>query len=132
MLKIVETDQKTIDQVGKDLEEAVKNRKFGILAIHNLKETLEKKGVSFSNECRIYEVCNPDQAKKVLEGDMAISTALPCRISVYQEGTKVKLATIRPTVLIEQFGKPSLKRVAEEVEDLLFDMMDEAVKKMRV
>jgi uncharacterized protein (DUF302 family) len=127
MWKIVETDQKTIEQVGKDLEEAVKKRKFGVLAIHNLKETLEKKGVPFAAECRIYEVCNPLQAKKILESDLALSTVLPCRISVYQDGTKVKLATIKPTVLIEQFGKSNLKRVAEEVEGLLFEMMDEAV-----
>lgn len=129
MLKIAETDKKTINQVGKDLEEAAKKRKFGILAAYNLKETLEKKGVSFSNECRIYEVCNPQQAKKVLESDMAISTALPCRISVYQEGPKVKLATIKPTALIEQFGRPNLRPVAEEIERLIFEMMDEAAKK---
>jgi len=128
MLKIVETDKKTIEQVGKDLEEAVKKRKFGVLTIHNLKETLEKKGVSFSNECRIYEVCNPLQAKKVLESDLAISTALPCRISIYQEGGKVKLATIKPTALIGEFGKPDLKPVAEEVEKLLFEMMEEAAR----
>lgn len=127
MLKIVETDKKTVEQVGKDLEEAVKKRKFGVLTIHNLKETLGKKGVSFSNECRIYEVCNPLQAKKVLESDLAISTALPCRISIYQEEGKVKLATIKPTALIAQFGKPELKSVAEEVEKLIFEMMDEAV-----
>jgi len=34
----------------------------------------------------VYEVCNPDIAKKVLETKGAISTALPCRISVYSEG----------------------------------------------
>ncbi len=127
MLKIVETDKKTIDQVGKDLEEAVKKRKFGILTIHNLKETLEKKGVSFTAECRIYEVCNPLQAKKILENDLSLSTVLPCRISVYQDGTKIKLATIKPTVLIEQLGASDLMRVAEEVEGLLFEIMDEAV-----
>jgi uncharacterized protein (DUF302 family) len=128
MLKIIETNKKTIDQVGKDLEEAVKNRKFGVLTVHNLKETMAKKGVAFEPECRIYEVCNPLQAKKVLESDLAISTALPCRISIYQEGGKIKLATIKPTALIGQFGKPELKPVAEEVEKLLFEMMDEAVK----
>lgn len=126
MLKIVETDKKTVEQVGQDLEVAVKRRKFGVLAIHNLKETMAKKGVTFEPECRIYEVCNPLQAKKVLESDLAISTALPCRISIYQEGGKIKLATIKPTALIGQFGKPELKPVAEEVEKLLFEMMDEA------
>ncbi len=63
MLKIVETDKKLIDKTCMDLEEAVKRRKFGVLAVHNLKETLVKKGIPFDKECRIYEVCNPQQAK---------------------------------------------------------------------
>ena len=128
MLKIVETQKKTIEQVGEDLEEAVKKRRFGVLTVHNLKDAMEKKGIPFSNECRIYEVCNPLQAKKVLESDLAISTALPCRISVYQERGAVKLATMKPTVLIGQFGKSDLNPIAEEVEKLLFEMMDEAVR----
>jgi uncharacterized protein (DUF302 family) len=117
---------KTIDQVCQDLEKAVVAHKFGVMAIHNLKETMKKKGVEFEKECRIFEVCNPHQAKKVLERNMEISTALPCRISVYTEGDKVKLATLRPTVLVSQFNVPDLQPVAREVEDILIQIMKEA------
>jgi uncharacterized protein (DUF302 family) len=81
MLHIVEST-KPLDQVVKDLGEAVTRHKFGVLGIHDLKETLAKKGVAFARECRIFEVCNPHQAQKVLEANLEISTALPCRISV--------------------------------------------------
>jgi uncharacterized protein (DUF302 family) len=47
---------------------------------------MAKKGVEFSKECLTYEVCNPFQAKKVLEANPSISTALPCRIAVFEEG----------------------------------------------
>src|SRR5512136_854682 len=94
--------EKTIDQVCQDLEKAVVNHKFGVMTVHNLKETLKKKGVDFNRECRIFEVCNPQQAKRVLEKDIEVSTALPCRISVYEEGGKTKLATLKPTALIAQ------------------------------
>jgi uncharacterized protein (DUF302 family) len=40
---------------------------------------MAKKGVEFAHECLIFEVCQPQQAKKVLEQNMSVSTALPCR-----------------------------------------------------
>src|SRR3989304_1216413 len=85
MLHIVES-RKPLDRVAKDLEEAAGRHRFGVLGVHDLKATMAKKGVDFSPECRIFEVCNPHQAKKVLEANLEISTALPCRISLYAEG----------------------------------------------
>ncbi len=96
------------------------------MTVHNLKETMKKKGVDFDRECRIFEVCNPHQAKKVLEKNMEISTALPCRISVYNEKDKVKLATLKPTALVSQFNAPELQPVAKEVEETLVQIMKEA------
>jgi uncharacterized protein (DUF302 family) len=117
---------KTIDQVCEDLEKAVVEYKFGVMTVHNLKETMKKKGVEFDRECRIFEVCNPHQAKRVLEKDMDLSTALPCRISVFTEGGKVKLATLKPTALISQFNVPELESVAKEVEETLIQIMKKA------
>lgn len=118
--------KKTIDQVCQDLEKAVAAHKFGVMTIHNLKETMNKKGIAFERECRIFEVCNPQQAKKVLEQEMEMSTALPCRISVYTEGDKVKLATLKPTALVSQFNIPDLQPIAKEVEEVLIQIMKEA------
>ena len=87
---------------------------------------MAEKGVAFDRECRVFEVCNPQQAKKVLERSMEISTALPCRISVYEEGGTTRLATIKPTSLIDLFGTPALKGVAAEVEATLVAIMAEA------
>lgn len=118
--------EKTLDQVGADLEKAVVDHKFGVMTVHNLKETMKKKGVDFDRECRIFEVCNPQQAKRVLEKNMMISTALPCRISVFAERGKVRLATLKPTVLISHFNAPELQEVAKEVEDILIRIMRKA------
>jgi uncharacterized protein (DUF302 family) len=127
MLHIVES-AKPVAQVMADLEAAVARNKFGILATHNLKEAMAKKGVAFERECLIVEVCNPFQAKKVLEANLEISTALPCRISVYEEGGKTRLATIKPTAMIGLYPNPELKGVAEEVELVLFQIMAEAAR----
>ena len=127
MLHIVES-RKPLDRVAKDLEEAVARHKFGVLGVHDLKAKLAEKGVVLSRECRIFEVCNPHQAKKVLDANLEISTALPCRISVYEEGGVVKLATIKPTAMIDLYSSPGLKDVAREVEVTLVAIMAEAAR----
>jgi uncharacterized protein (DUF302 family) len=99
---------------------------FGVLGVHDLKAKMAEKGVPFARACRIFEVCNPHQAKRVLETNLQISTALPCRISVYEEGGKARLATIRPTALIGLYDTPELRSVAGEVEDALVKIMAEA------
>lgn len=125
MLRIVES-KKSLSQLAADLEKAVANHKFGVLGVHDLKAKMAEKGVAFGPECRVYEICNPHQAKKVLETNLEISTALPCRISVYEERGRAKLATIMPTALIALYRTPALRGVAEEVEAALVGIMKDA------
>ena len=125
MLVKLSTD-KTVSEAAVALQAAVQANHFGVIQVHNLKETMTKKGVEFPRECLIFEVCQPQQAKKVLEHNMSVSTALPCRISIYEEGGKTILATLKPTVLLAMFNTPQLERVAQEVEDTIVKIMKEA------
>lgn len=118
---------KTVSEAASDLESAIQNNHFGLMQVHNLKETMNKKGVDFAPECLIFEVCQPQQAKKVLDKDMSVSTALPCRISIYEEGGKTILATLKPTSLLAMFNSPQLKVVAKEVEDTIIKIMKETI-----
>lgn len=117
---------KTVKETAAALQIAVPANKFGIMQVHDLKETMWKKGVEFDHECLIFEVCQPEQAKKVLSENMGISTALPCRISVYEEGGRTVLASLKPTTLLGMFNAPQLKGVAMEVEETLLKIMTEA------
>ena len=108
------------------LQAAVEANHFGVMQVHDLQETMVKKGVEFDHPCLIYEVCQPQQAKKVLEKNMSVSTALPCRISIYRENEKTILATLKPTVMLAMFNTPELKNVAQEVEDTIVKIMQEA------
>jgi uncharacterized protein (DUF302 family) len=125
MLYTVEST-KDLDSVARSLEAASQRHRLGVLGVHDLKAKLKEKGVDLGGDCLIYEVCNPQQAKKVLETSPEISTALPCRISVYRVGGKVTLATIRPTAMIDMFNTPELQAVAAEVESEILAMMNEA------
>ncbi len=118
----------TLESVAKRLEEAVKAHKFGVIGVIDLKAKMAEKGVEFEKPCRLYEVCNPVQAKRVLESDMTIATALPCRIAVYEEKNRVKVATILPTQMLALFSVPDLAPVAEDVENQIKAMIDEATR----
>jgi uncharacterized protein (DUF302 family) len=120
--------RKTLQEVARALEAAAEKYKFGVLAVHDLKAKMQEKGVEFERDCLIYEVCNPHQAKKVLEANPEISSALPCRISIYADDGGFALATLRPTALIGVFATPALRVVAQEVEDVILKMMEEAAR----
>lgn len=116
----------SVDEVAQKLTAATAAQKYGVLGIHDLKAKMAEKGVSFGPQCRIFEVCNPQQVKKVLEANMAVANALPCRICIYEEDGKVKVSTLKPTAVLALFGTESLRGVAAEVETTITRIIDEA------
>lgn len=123
---ITTTTSKSITEAATALRIAVEDNDFGVMQVHNLKESMWHKGIELGRDCLIFEICQPEQAKRVLDLDMSVSTALPCRISLYREEGKTVLAAIRPTTILLMFGTPQLKQVAEEVEDTMVKIMNEA------
>lgn len=118
---------KTFERASADLDEAVRRNGFGVLHVHDLGGTLRGKGVDFGNECRVFEVCNPAQAAKVLAADMRLNMALPCRICVYTEGGRTYIGLIRPVPMLAALSDDAtLRSVAEEVEAATIRMVDEA------
>lgn len=126
MYYIVESD-KSFDQASVDLEAAVKRHNFGVLHVHDLGTTLRSKGVAFTEQCKVFEVCNPGQAAKVLATDMRLNMALPCRISVYTENNKTRIGMIKPAQILSSLSQDvALAKIANEVEEATIRMIDEA------
>jgi uncharacterized protein (DUF302 family) len=126
MYYIIETN-KSFNQAAADLELAVKQHGFGVLHIHDLGATLRSKGIAFGEECKVFEVCNPAQAAKVLAADMRLNMALPCRISVFTESGKTKIGLIRPIQMLAALSQDAaMLQVAKEVEEKTIQMVDEA------
>jgi len=126
MYYIVETS-KSFKQASTDLESAVMHHGFGVLHIHDLGTTLRSKGIAFVEECKVFEVCNPGQAAKVLSADMRLNMALPCRISVFTEKGKTKIGLIKPVQMLSALSQDAtLAQVAKEVEEKTIQMVDDA------
>jgi uncharacterized protein (DUF302 family) len=126
MYYIVNTD-KTFEQASIDLESSVKSLGFGVLHVHDIGETLRNKGIDFKENCRVFEVCNPIQAAKVLSMDMRLNMALPCRISVFTEEGSTKIGLIKPAQMLAALSEdPALLEVAKEVEEKTIQMVNNA------
>ena len=124
MYYVVDTE-KSFEQASTDLEIEVKNLGFGVLHIHDLGKTFRSKGLKFDEDCRVFEVCNPVQAAKVLSIDMQLNMALPCRISVFTERGITRIGLIKPAQMLSALSNdPALIEVANEVEKKTIQMID--------
>jgi len=119
---------KSLARLREDVPRACADHKFGVLNVHDLQGKLREKGVEFARGTLVFDVCNPHQAKKVLDAHAEVATALPCRIAAFEieGGARTRLATIRPTELIGLFGAAALEPVAREVEATLEAILREA------
>ncbi|MDP2137245.1 MAG: DUF302 domain-containing protein [Candidatus Didemnitutus sp.] len=124
-LLIIRSTELPLETVWQRLPEISAAHKFGVQATHNLREKMESKGVPFHRECRVIEICNPSHAQVVLNQEIEISTALPCRISIYEENGRTILATMKPTAMLQMFNAPGAAATAKEVERVMVQIMDE-------
>ena len=126
MYYIVDT-KKSFNQASTDLQSAVIHHGFGVLHVHDLGTTLRSKGIAFDEECKIFEVCNPQQAARVMSIDMRLNMALPCRISVFTEQGNTQIGLIKPLQMLSALSQDTaLIQIASEVEGQLIKIVDEA------
>ncbi len=117
--------ESSVAEVSARIEVAAKKQQFGVLNETDLQGKMKSRGVDFSHECMIFDVCNPNYAKQVLDKNIDISTALPCRISVYEENGKTVVSTLLPSKVITMYGTDGLETIAETVEQALIAIIDE-------
>jgi uncharacterized protein (DUF302 family)/RNA polymerase-binding transcription factor DksA len=118
---------KSVADASRDLEAAVRKHRFGVLHVHDLKQTLTQKGHPLHAECRVFEVCNPEQASRVLARDMRLNMALPCRVSVFEDGGLTQIGTILPTKLLRMLSADrELAETARSVEATIKAIIDDA------
>ena len=120
--------RKSVGEVRQRFEEAAAENRLSVLGMHDVGERLRSKGLQFDRKYYVYEVCNPVAAKKVLDTNVRIGTALPCRVSIYTDGGEVVLETLKPTTMLAMFGEPTLEGTAREIEAAIEAMMTAAAR----
>jgi len=126
-MKYIVDSTKPVTETVEALKEAVARHQFGVLNVQDLQATLKGKGFDLDNGCVVLDICNPKQAMNVLNQDMAMSLALPCRVAVFSESGRTHIGMISPESMLGALSDdPSLKQVAVDVEDALKQMINEA------
>ena len=120
----VETN-KSFDEAVAAIEEKSKEKGFGVLHTHDVKATLAAKGFD-RGPLKIIEICNAKYASQVLAKDIKISLMLPCPISVYVEAGKTFISALRPKMIADFYLQVDIKSVAEEVDRIVLNIVDES------
>jgi uncharacterized protein (DUF302 family) len=118
---------RTPNEIDIRLRDSAQRHKFGVLNVLDLKATLQSKGIDFSQDCRVYDVCNPQAASQALAADMSASVVLPCRISVFADAGGTTIATVRPTDLLKSTGLTGVDDLAAHIEGEIQAIIDETV-----
>ncbi|WKA52745.1 DUF302 domain-containing protein [Planococcus liqunii] len=122
----VETE-KGRDEAVQALAENLQAEKFGILWNFDLTAKLQEKGTDFDTPFTILEVCNPQEANRVLSEDLMVGYFLPCKIVVYEEEGTTKIGMPKPSALIEMVHNESIKQIALDIEERLIGCIDKSV-----
>ena len=116
---------KDFDAAVDTVQRLIKDAGFRVLFVHDVAATLAEKG--FQRErVSIIEMCNAKYASAVLAADVKIGLMLPCPIMVYAENGKNFITTMRPTLIGEFFPNADIGPVAQQVEDVLVEILDKA------
>lgn len=114
-----------ISEVRLKVEEALKSEGFGILTEIDIQATMKKKLNKDYLPHLILGACNPVYADKVLSIDPAVSTMLPCNVTLRQlETGDIEVATIDPLAAMGAIGNPEIEKHAEEVDKKLQNMLN--------
>ena len=73
----------------------------------------------------MYDICSPHAASTALNTDMSVSVVLPCRVSVYQDGKTLTIATVKPPDLMKATDLNDVTELATEIEPEVFTVMHE-------
>ncbi len=117
---------KTIEEALESVEARLKDNGFGVLWHLDIPKTLQNKGVDFKQPYHVLEVCNPVEAKLVLEQNALVGYFLPCKVVVYEDQGQTKIGLTKPTALIELVQDKELETTAQKIEETLIKALKEA------
>ena len=128
MIDYTKESKLNVNSAVEKLKKDLMDNKWGVLSVIDAKKILaEKLKVEFDDYI-ILDVCNPGLAHKGLTINKQAGLILPCKIVVYSDKGKTKIALYRPIVALSTAsslpGYDKLKGLAVESEDALKKIID--------
>lgn len=127
MFDYTKETQKSVEEAIASLEANLKEEKFGVLWMFDIKGKLQEKGLEFDREFKVLEVCNPHEAQRVLNQNEMAGYFLPCKIVVFENEGQTKIGMPKPTALISMLNDEKMKEFAKDIEERLITCIDKSV-----
>jgi uncharacterized protein (DUF302 family) len=118
---------KTLEVTIESLKANLKEHEFGVLWQLNFKDKLEEKGIEFKEDYVVLEVCNPKQAKEILDINTHAGYVLPCKMVVRSENNKIYVGLTSPETLLGLFNTPELETIAKDIENTLKNVIESTI-----
>lgn len=107
-LMLVENESKyNFEETVNHFETAVEDAGWKMPQIHDLQATMLKNGKDV-NAVKVFELCHPDHAGRILEKDneRIVSSMMPCRVAIYEKSDgKVYVSRMNSALMASTMGK---------------------------
>ena len=110
---IVETD-KSFDEAVVSVLKTAESFGWALFNVYDIRERLAA-----------IEICSGKYANAFLNKNKLISLCMPCKINVFEENGKVKIAGMNP-IIMPEFFKEIKKEEAEEVEKVIKEIINKS------
>ncbi|HIG92865.1 MAG: hypothetical protein QT02_C0004G0057 [archaeon GW2011_AR9] len=120
---IIETS-KSFDEAVVSVLRAVEKKGWTVFQIYDIKERLAAKGF-VQRPLKIIEICSGKYAHQFLNKNRMVSLCLPCKINVMEEGGKVVIVGMKPTMIAQLFPEIKVEE-AQGVEEEILDIINTA------
>lgn len=115
--------KKSFNETVESVEAETAKAGFRVLYIHDIKETLGKKGFKIE-PLKIIEICNAKNAYTAIQKDIDLALCLPCKINVYTKNGKTYISGMKPELMKEIFK--DIDDLVDEVEKTIQNIVDNA------
>jgi uncharacterized protein (DUF302 family) len=119
-------DDRSFDEIDRDVRQALAKRGFGVLTEIDVQSTLKSKIGADIDPYRILGACNPRMAHEALKIEPRVGAMLPCNVIIRQVDDGIEISAVDPVASMAAIDNPKLKAVAKQVRDMLADAVNAA------
>jgi len=110
----------TFEEVASSLEAAIADSGFEIVHVHEVDRLLQQCEREPDFRCRIYEVWSAALASDLVEFDADLAHALPCRITLHDQGGVTTVVAPLPRQVMAEFSHATqVGRISRRLEEKL-------------
>jgi uncharacterized protein (DUF302 family) len=116
---VVTVSPAAFDATVEAVKAALSGQGFGVMCEIDVSGTLKKKLDADTPRTLILGACNPQLALRALTAVPDIATLLPCNVVVRQQGERVEIAMVNPSMMAKLIDHPEVDAVATEADQRL-------------